>query len=39
MAAHLMGTIGEIGGDQLEQRSREGYRPAMSSDSRASRRA
>jgi penicillin-binding protein 2 len=26
MAAHLMGTIGEIGGDQLEQRSREGYR-------------
>jgi penicillin-binding protein 2 len=27
LAAHLMGTIGEIGGDQLEQRAREGYRP------------
>jgi penicillin-binding protein 2 len=27
MAAHLMGLIGEIGGDQLERRSRQGYRP------------
>jgi penicillin-binding protein 2 len=27
MAAHLMGQIGEIGGDQLEKRDREGYRP------------
>ena len=27
MAAHLMGLIGEIGGDQLERRAREGYRP------------
>jgi penicillin-binding protein 2 len=27
MAAHLMGLIGEIGGGQLERRSREGYRP------------
>ncbi len=27
LAAHLMGLIGEIGGDQLERRSREGYRP------------
>jgi len=27
LAAHLMGLIGEIGGDQLEKRSREGYRP------------
>lgn len=26
MAAHLMGQIGEIGGDQLEKRAREGYR-------------
>ncbi len=27
MAAHLMGLIGEIDGNQLEKRAREGYRP------------
>jgi penicillin-binding protein 2 len=27
LAAHLMGQIGEIDGDQLQERAREGYRP------------